>query len=141
MNSFHLAYNSSDSLRFSIYNFLSDSLITYSTHIQTNLSASMASKILNDGAVSQLIFALKPLSSDLSLIFYLLSGDFHTPSNLNEFVSGGGIGEVNSVTHMFRLSPRLSSMLLYAGKDCTSVTNMSISGHTIVALLTLKALF
>ncbi|KAH0879962.1 hypothetical protein HID58_025503 [Brassica napus] len=132
MNSFHLAYNSSDSLRFSIYNFLSDSLITYSTHIQTNLSASMASKILNDGAVSQLIFALKPLSSDLSLIFYLLSGDFHTPSNL---------GEVNSVTHMFRLSPRLSSMLLYAGKDCTSVTNMSISGHTIVALLTLKALF
>nr|VDD45383.1 unnamed protein product [Brassica oleracea] len=72
MNSFHLAYNSSDSLRFSIYNFLSDSLITYSTHIQTNLSASMASKIFNDGAVSQLIFALKPLSSDLSLIFYLL---------------------------------------------------------------------
>ncbi|WZZ61082.1 hypothetical protein YC2023_061189 [Brassica napus] len=103
----------------------------------------MASKILNDGAVSQLIFALKPLSSDLSLIFYLLSGDFHTPSNLLIlffsffFVSG----EVNSVTHMFRLSPRLSSMLLYAGKDCTSVTNMSISGHTIVALLTLKALF
>ncbi|CAF2328966.1 unnamed protein product [Brassica rapa subsp. narinosa] len=72
MNSFHLAYNSSDSLRFSIYNFLSASLITYSTHIQTNLSASIASKILNDGAVSQLIFALKPLSSDLSLIFYLL---------------------------------------------------------------------
>uniref|UniRef100_A0A0D3CHJ3 Uncharacterized protein n=2 Tax=Brassica oleracea TaxID=3712 RepID=A0A0D3CHJ3_BRAOL len=32
----------------------------------------MASKIFNDGAVSQLIFALKPLSSDLSLIFYLL---------------------------------------------------------------------
>ncbi|CAN6978081.1 unnamed protein product [Brassica rapa subsp. trilocularis] len=72
MNSFHLAYNSSDSLRFSIYNFLSPSLITYSTHIQTNLSASIASKILNDGAISQLIFALKPLSSDLSLIFYLL---------------------------------------------------------------------
>ncbi|CAN6982438.1 unnamed protein product, partial [Brassica oleracea var. botrytis] len=72
MNSFHLAYNSSDSLRFSIYNFLSASLITYSTHIQTNLSASMASKILNGGALSQLIFALKPLSSDLSLIFYLL---------------------------------------------------------------------
>ncbi|CDY44333.1 BnaC05g30600D [Brassica napus] len=88
----------------------------------------MASKILNDGAVSQLIFALKPLSSDLSLIFYLLSGDFHTPSNLNEFVSEDG--EVNSVTHMFRLSPRLSSMLLYAGKDCTSVTNMSIIHYT-----------
>lgn len=61
--------------------------------------------------------------------------------------------EVNS-------SPCLNSMLLYAGKDsipflcciasfkiskyvyiCTSVTHMSISGHTIAALLTLKALF
>ncbi|KAL0706887.1 hypothetical protein Bca4012_073313 [Brassica carinata] len=103
----------------------------------------MASKIFNDGAVSQLIFALKPLSSDLSLIFYLLLRDFHTPSNLevNSFFLFFCQREVNSVTHMFRLSPRLSSMLLYAGKDCTSVTNMSISGHTIVALLTLKALF
>ncbi|KAH0929688.1 hypothetical protein HID58_015415 [Brassica napus] len=116
-------------MKFSIYNFLSASLITYSTHIQTNLSASIASKILNDGAVSQLIFALKPLSSDLSLIFYLLLWRLSYT-----FESRG-------VTHMFRLSPRLLSMLLYTGKDCTSVTNMSISGHTIAALLTLKALF
>ncbi|WZZ17743.1 hypothetical protein YC2023_110832 [Brassica napus] len=102
MNSFHLAYNSSDSLRFSIYNFLSPSLITYSTHIQTNLSASIASKILNDGAISQLIFALKPLSSDLSLIFYLLlrrlSYTFESVHLLSDTICGGSVTPLLSGT-------------------------------------------